>query len=40
MEEFIKGDIITFDGLTDQNGRVVLFFTRLPGPALDTVHRT
>ena len=41
MEEFIKGDIITFDGLTDQNGRVVFYSSLVyQEPALDTVHRT
>ena len=40
MEEFIEGDIITFDGLTDQNGKIVFYSSLVyMEPALETVNR-
>lgn len=40
MEEFIEGDIVTFDGLTDQSGNVVFYSSLVyQEPALETVSR-
>lgn len=36
MEEFIEGDIITFDGLTDKNGKVLFYSSQVhSSPILD-----
>lgn len=41
MEEFIKGDIITFDGLTDHDGNIVFYASLEYSEAvLDTVAKT
>lgn len=41
MEEFIEGDIVTFDGLTDQSGKIVFYSSLVyQEPALETVSRT
>jgi len=38
LEEYIEGDIVTFDGLTDQNGKVVFYSSLVyDQPALETV---
>lgn len=38
LEEYLEGEIVTFDGLTDQDGKVVFYSSMVYGqPALETV---